>query len=63
MKVLLEAGAAVDACANDGWRPLQFSAQRGACNAARLLLRHGAQVDAPSAAGALAVDTVTMGAW
>jgi ankyrin repeat protein len=44
IRLLLEAGAVVDAHANSGATPLCFAAQEDAAEAATLLLRHGADL-------------------
>ena len=50
-KLLLEAGADVNARATNGWRPLHTAASEGHGEVVRLLLEHGATIDAATDAG------------
>ena len=51
VRVLLEAGANVEAADIDGWRPLHAASKRGDVAAATLLLDAGADVNALSNGG------------
>ena len=44
LRLLLEAGANLDACRDDGWTPLHFAAERGHARLVAMLIRAGADV-------------------
>lgn len=51
MKILLDAGADVNARDNDGWTPLMAAVTQGYPGTARMLLEHGADVNARDCTG------------
>ena len=60
IRVLLRAGAAVNALSKEGCTPLHFAARAGCAEAVRLLLEGGANVLIPNASGENAWNMVRL---